>query len=85
MAALVLGGLPHQAWIAGGSCEFLLAQVFPIVPLVPLSGSGAGNGAFSLSASWPSQAGFVFVQAMVQDGGTVRGYAATKGLELASH
>lgn len=91
-----LGGAP-AAFFAGTAtaslplghgCSYLVAPVLPPLAVVPLLGSGPGNGVLVLSTPVPP--GFapgmvVTLQAMVADPGSPLGYSASAGLHLTIH
>ncbi len=79
---LVLGAQASSLPLQGG-CSLLLVPT-PANALLPLFGSGSGNGSISVNASIP--VGFpavsIFMQGFVFDPGVAQGYCATNGLRL---
>lgn len=82
--AVILFGLNKAAIPVGGGC---LLQVVPtLAPLIvlPLSGSGPGQGSVSVSATLPTALPLVAftMQAFCEDATAALGFSATKGIEV---
>ncbi|MFG0319773.1 MAG: hypothetical protein ACF8XB_21055, partial [Planctomycetota bacterium JB042] len=67
----------------GGTCSLLVAPPF-LQLFIPLSGSGPGNGAYTLPGLVPlsSPLGTIRLQAFVADPSTPVGVSATNGLAV---
>jgi hypothetical protein len=82
--ALLLFGLNQAAVPIGGGCSLNVSPVLPVVLVLPLFGSGPGNGSISFDAVLPGDAPAVTVtmQVFVIDAGNPIGGAGTNGVEV---
>ena len=81
--SLLFLGIGQTSQPVGGGC-LLLVNPLPAVGVLPLGGSGAGNGSISVPATIPMIASLATIdlQAFVLDGGVPIGFANTNGLEV---
>src|SRR5690606_7900107 len=84
LAALLFGLNPAALPIGASGCLLNVAPVVGPSLLVPLGGSGPGNGTLTLSGLVPpSAAGLkIAMQAFVQDPVGLAGFVTTNGLDL---
>ena len=78
---LVLGTTPLP--LSGGRCPLLVAP--QVILPIGLSGTGPGNGAFSVLAQIPATIPVgttVYLQALIQDAAPLTGYASTARLQV---
>lgn len=85
--ALLLFGQSQANIPAGFGCSVHIAPVLPPTPLIPLFGTGPGQGAISFSASLPTNmpGGSFTMQAFCADPGAPLGFTATNGVEVVVH
>lgn len=83
--ALVLVGLAPASVVLASGCPLLVGSLLPVMPALPLGGSGAGQGSVHVNAPLPASTPAVelSLQAFVLDSSVPAGYAATNGVRLA--
>ena len=83
--ALVLIGLAPASVVLASGCPLLVGSLLPVMPALPLGGSGAGQGSVHVNAPLPASMPAVelSLQAFVLDPTVPAGYAGTNGVRLA--
>lgn len=83
-AAVLAFGLTRAALELQDGCMLRVTPLLGFGPPIPLSGTGPGNGAFSLNVRLPASAasGAVTLQALVLDAATSRGWTTSNGVEI---
>ncbi|MFG0317848.1 MAG: hypothetical protein ACF8XB_11280 [Planctomycetota bacterium JB042] len=83
MAAILLG-TGQGSTPLGSGCDLLLTGVSPVAIIVPLGGSGNGNGSVSLPATLPASlpSGAFTLQAFCGDGTTGLGFSVSNGVQV---
>lgn len=82
--ALVLVGLAPASVVLASGCPLLVGSLLPVMPALPLGGSGAGQGSVHVNAPLPASTPAVelSLQAFALDPTVPAGYAATNGVRL---
>jgi len=82
--AAILFGLGQGSTPIGAGCDLLLTGVSPVSILLPLGGTGNGNGSVVLPATLPAvlPMGSFTMQAFCQDGTTGIGFTTTNGVMI---
>ncbi len=80
--ALFLFGAGQGSLPIGGGCTFLLNPLLPLQFILPLGGTGPGNGSIVVSGVVPASAGGLTfaMQAAVQDPASALGFTLTNGV-----
>ena len=83
--ALVLIGQGSASGTLASGCPLLVSGLLPVMPALPLGGSGAGQGSVQVNAPLPASTPAVklSLQAFVLDPTVPAGYAGTNGVRLA--
>ena len=85
--AILLFGTQPASLPMGFGCSLNVSPLLPIMPSLPLTGAGPGDGAASLTAPLPANATGLTVtgQVFVVDPGGAGGFSNSMGLEFVIH